>query len=152
MITKVDQRIKNPAHPGHNNQLISTNGRKARRIFDGEPLEENVEALLTAACMSSSKERCGFIVGDEATTQDIFYVNNIHQEPTHNFLMEAADMEAVITEIYEIRQTQIIGVFHTHPNNVTWPTPRDLLGWPNPKLGWRYWIVTANEVIEWELA
>jgi proteasome lid subunit RPN8/RPN11 len=143
---KRTMNLNDPAHPGHQNQLISTHGRKAERIWDVD-LDQQIIDMLTASCLSSNKERCGFVVDDE----DIFYVDNAHEEPTHNFLMDPIDLERVVSEIYDIRQARIIGVFHTHPNNVPWPTPRDLVGWPNPELGWRYWIVTATEVIEWQL-
>jgi proteasome lid subunit RPN8/RPN11 len=140
--------LDNPAHESHVDQLISTNGRVPQRVFDSDnPLDIQVAEILTASCRSTNKERCGFITQDE----DIFYVYNIHKEPTHNFLMDSKDFQNVIAEIYEDRQTRIVGIFHTHPNNVPWPTPRDLVGWPNPALGWRYWIVTGSEVIEWRL-
>jgi proteasome lid subunit RPN8/RPN11 len=142
-----DMKTMDPSHPQHRDQLISTNGRRAERIWDAEPLDKQIVDLLTAACLASNKEVCGFIVDDE----DIFYVANCHQDPRHNFLMDPASFEQVVSEIYDIRQANIIGLFHTHPNNVPWPTPRDLVGWPNPALGWRYWIVTGGEVIEWRL-
>jgi proteasome lid subunit RPN8/RPN11 len=135
-----------PAHPSNTNQIIPVNGRSAERLLNPN-LDKSLIGLLTGSCLSSHKERCGFISEDE----DIFYVNNVHEEPTHNFLMDADDFVTVVSEIYDIRQTSILGVFHTHPNNVPWPTPRDLVGWPNPMLGWRYWIVTNRSVIEWKL-
>ena len=138
--------VTDACHPSNTDQMISTQGRSAQRVFD-QALEKQLHDMLTASCLSSNKERCGFISEDE----DIFYVTNVHCEPRHNFLMDAADFETVVTEIYDIRQTRIEGVFHTHPNNVPWPTPRDLVGWPNPMLGWRYWIVTNTAVIEWKL-
>lgn len=138
--------LNDPAHPSNCNQYIPTNGRKAERVW-GSTLDKQVCDLLTAGCISSNKERCGFVTSDE----DIFYVNNVHAEPRHNFLMDPEDFAEVVSEIYDIRQTRILGIFHTHPNDVPWPTPRDLVGWPNPELRWRYWIVTNTEVIEWEL-
>lgn len=138
--------LNDPAHPSNADQLIPTKGRTAERVWDN-PLDQQIQDLLTASCMSSNKERCGFITADE----DIFYVDNVHSQPRHNFLMDQGDFEIVVSEIYDIRQTRILGVFHTHPNNVSWPTPRDLVGWPNPDLGWRYWIVTNHTVIEWKL-
>lgn len=139
--------LNDPANPGHRNQMISTKGRRVERVWH-LPLDKQIQDLLTAGCLNSNKERCGFITDDE----DIFYVDNVHEEPRHNFLMCPFDFETVVSEIYDIRLTRIIGIFHTHPNNVVWPSPRDLVGWPNPELKWRYWIVTNDQVIEWELA
>jgi proteasome lid subunit RPN8/RPN11 len=138
--------LNDPAHPSHRNHLIPTNGRTARRIWTN-PIDEEIRELLLAGCRSSDKERCGFVTED----QDIWYIDNIHDEPYNNFLMDSDDVEKVVTEIYDIRQTKIFAMFHTHPNGVPWPSPRDLVGWPNPDLKWRYWIVTKTEVIEWQL-
>lgn len=138
-------RILDASHPSSTDQMIPVNGRSAIRIESD--LDRQLHDMLTASCLSSHKERCGFITEDE----DIWYVNNVHREPRHNFLMDSHDFVTVVSEIYDIRQTRIEGVFHTHPNDVPWPTPRDLVGWPNPALGWRYWIVTNGSVIEWKL-
>lgn len=139
-------KISDPAHRTNCDQYIATKGRTAERIWN-EAVDEAIEKELVASCNNSNKERCGFLTED----QDIFYVDNVHAVPQYNFLMDADDLARVVNEIYDIRQTRILGVFHTHPNNVPWPTPRDLVGWPNTQLGWRYWIVTNSEVIEWRL-
>lgn len=97
--------------------------------------------------MGSNVELCGFITSDD----DIWWIDNVHLEPRHNYFFDPQEVETAVHEIYEIRQEKIVGQFHTHPNNVPWPSPRDIAGWPNPDLNWRYWIVTNAEVIEWEL-
>jgi len=137
----------NPAHPSHSNHIISTKGRKAQRVwYPEEPLFEATVNELKLDWNREPFEQCGFI----DSNQDIWYVPNIHQHPTHNFLMETEECERIFNYIFG-RGDNIIGVFHTHPNNVPWPSPRDIVGWPNPLLGWRYFIVTSNEVLEWEL-
>lgn len=140
--------LTNPAHPGHRTQAISTKGRIAERIWNPEsPLDMELENILIGVCQSHLKELCGFITADE----DYIRIDNIHLEPYHNFYMNPDQVEEVIKKIYSIRNTFITGIWHTHPNNVPWPSARDLVGWPNPDLRWRYWIVTNKEVIEWRL-
>lgn len=92
-------------------------------------------------------ERCGFI--DEE--QNIHRVDNIHRNPHSNFYMDEDDAEQTINSIYEIYQSNIIGIYHTHPNGYPWPSPRDIAGWPNPALNWRYFLVTRGQVTEWQL-
>ena len=137
----------NHADPSSVNQLIRTN-RRAQRVWLPEiPLNKDVAEELTTICHSTNTEICGFI--DSA--DEISYIGNHHLHPSHNFLMSAADCEVAFKDIYQKKKRRIIGVFHTHPNNTPWPTPRDLVGWPNPALQWRYFIVTHTSVIEWEL-
>lgn len=93
------------------------------------------------------RERCGFIT----TEWEILEVDNVHQEPYRNFYMDDEDTKHALEYIYEMREESVVAIWHTHPNNVVWPSPRDLCGWPNPGLKWRYLVVTNNEVVEWEL-
>jgi proteasome lid subunit RPN8/RPN11 len=138
----------NPAHPAHANHLISTNGRTVERIWHPDtPLFESVQSELTLACFTNKDEVCGFISED----QDIYYVDNVHEEPRRNFLLDEDSFKSVMRDIYEFRESRVLGIFHTHPNNVVWPSPRDIVGWPNPDLKWRYFIATNMEVVEWAL-
>lgn len=137
----------NPAHPSHSNHLISTGGLRAVRFWSPNPMLKSVQNTLIEKCNQSREELCGFISAE----WDIFYIRNIHEESRHNFLMHQEDFESVVDTIYNVRQSSIIGVWHTHPNNLPWPSPRDIVGWPNPALQWRYWVVTNNEVFEWVL-
>jgi proteasome lid subunit RPN8/RPN11 len=63
--------------------------------------------------------------------------------------MAIEDIQEALNEVCKINGDSVLGVFHTHPNDVPWPTPGDISGWPNPDLEWRYWIATNHEVIEW---
>ena len=140
--------VDNPAHPAHRNHLISTKGRKASRIWlPDTPILESVEHELIDICNNHMRERCGFITSE----WEVVEVDNSHKEPYRNFYMDDADAENALYYIYETRKESVIAIWHTHPNDVVWPSPRDLRGWPNPDLGWRYLIVTNKEVIEWGL-
>jgi proteasome lid subunit RPN8/RPN11 len=141
------QRIDDPAaSPNHSEHAISANGRAVERVWlPRPPMLESVSESLILGANTSSHEQCGLI----DTCWDIHYIDNVHDEPSHNFLLDHAQYTAAVDMIFEVG-VDILGVFHTHPNNVVWPTPRDIRGWP-VETGWRYWIVTNGEVIEWAL-
>lgn len=141
--------LNNPAHPSHSNHLISTKGKKAKRVWHHEsPLYESTVNQLLLDWNRDVIEQCGFIDND----QEIWYVPNVHDKPRANFLMDNHVTCKVLENIYEVTDRKVLGIFHTHPNSLPWPSPRDIVGWPNPRLGWRYFIVTEGEVLEWELS
>lgn len=138
--------ILSPSDPSHCDQLISTNGKKAERVYRDDISKAIVDRLTKMARLGRN-ERCGFLTAAGA----IYPIANGHEEPTHNFFMEKADVKQAVEEIYEISNDRISAIWHTHPNNIPWPSPRDIHGWPNLALGWRYLIVTHSEVLEWKL-
>jgi proteasome lid subunit RPN8/RPN11 len=111
------------------------------------PLDEEIQHHLIMGCRGSRDEVCGFVTDSE----DVLYVPNSHAEPHFNFYMDIEDIQEALDIICKINGQNVIGVFHTHPTNVPWPSPVDLAGWPNPDLRWRYWIATNHEVVEWSL-
>lgn len=139
--------LNDPAHPGHSNHLISTKGKRAQRIFPDVPLFESTVEHLLEIWDEEPTEQCGFIDSE----QNIWVVPNIHENSMKNFLMNQAHVENVMKEIYLKNKNSILGIFHTHPNSLPWPSPRDIVGWPDKAWNWRYFIVTKNEVLEWEL-
>lgn len=142
------KNLNDPAHPGHANHLISTKGRRAQRVwYPDVPLYESTAERLLEEWDENPTEVCGFIDSE----QDVWVIPNIHNSPFANFLMDKKPMETVLKYIYVDMKKSVIGMFHTHPNSLPWPSPRDIVGWPNHKLGWRYFIVTKDEVLEWEL-
>jgi len=140
--------LNNPAHPSHSNHVIPTYGKKAQRVwFTKTPLLEETQKNLLMDWNRGVTEQCGFI--DSA--QDVWYINNLHNNPRMNFLMDNVQAANTLEKIYNKLNRTVLGIFHTHPNNVPWPSPRDIVGWPNPRLKWRYFIVTSKDIIEWEL-
>lgn len=134
--------------PTATDQIIDIGNRKVERIdMPNHPLRGDTINELVMSCRNSPIEVCGFVT----TTGEVHYVGNLHEEPTQNFLMDADEGREVIKEIVLRNHEAILGMFHTHPNNLPWPSPRDIVGWPNPDLGWRYWIATSRDVIEWRL-
>lgn len=139
----------NPADPSHSDHLIPLGGRKAQRVWHPDsPILESVQNELVGICNRFSDEQCGVI----SSEWNVYPVSNVHLKPRFNFLMDELEFREIIRQIYDVREERVLGIFHTHPNNVPWPSPRDIAGWPNPRLEWRYWIATNKEVIEWELA
>ena len=141
--------VISPSDPRHSDQLISTGGLRARRVI---PIGTQILGLSThddliSLCQKNSEETCGFLTFQE----DIFLVKNSHVQPQFNFYMDEESFKETVHEIYQIKKSKIMGIFHTHPNNQPWPSPRDIAGWPNRALNWRYWIATRKELIEWEL-
>lgn len=146
---KVVDKIIDPAHPAHSNYLISTNGKKAEPVERPlVPLFQDTIDTLLSHLEGHYNERCGFITED---MQEVVPVYNSHENPHSNFYMDTEDAQKNIDYIYEDRQTSILGIWHTHPNGYPWPSPRDIIGWPNQKLGWRYFLVSRGNVTEWRL-
>lgn len=138
-----------PSHPAHSNYLISTNGLRAEQIRHPEvPLFESTVAGLLENLDGKYNERCGFITDDD---QEIVVVENAHKNKHNNFYMCEDSAEEAIEYIYEKTNRTILGIWHTHPNGYAWPSPRDIRGWPNLELRWRYFLVSRGVVTEWEL-
>lgn len=140
--------VLDPANPSHNDYLISTNGWRAEQIFDGEPLEPDTIQTLIYQQEVYREERCGFITTGQ---QDVIKVKNSHNDPRMNFYMDPRDVEEHLDFIYKETEREVLGIWHTHPNGYGWPSPRDIAGWPNLELGWRYFLVFRGNVTEWRL-
>lgn len=141
--------ILDPADPSHGDYLISTDGWRAEKLyFTDSPLFESTVSELLHQLELFTIERCGFITTED---QEIVTVDNTHDDPINNFFMEKADYEKALRYIYEETQREVLGIWHTHPNGYPWPSPRDIWGWPNHNLGWRYFLVSRGDVTEWEL-
>jgi proteasome lid subunit RPN8/RPN11 len=136
-----------PSSPSATEHLINTGGRRAERVR-----EPNLPARLTAGLIEACSEFpqieiCGFIDNEF----DFWLAPNVHEEPTHNFLMELDHTRNILNNIYNELHLEVMGIFHSHPNNRPWPSPRDVVGWPNPQLNWRYFLVLKDDVTEWRL-
>lgn len=138
-----------PADPRATELLISVHGRRVERVWypETEMPEETKKGLVLEAAQSDF-EVCGFI--DSEWTH--WYVPNVHMEAERNYLMDNESAQNTIDNIYETLGLDILGIFHSHPNGHPWPSTRDLVGWPDPKLlDWRYFIVLPDDVVEWRL-
>ena len=142
------ENVLDPSHPSHNDYLIGTNGWRAEQVFDGEPLDKRTINALLNQCETYRNERCGFITTME---EEVIVVENSHADPRMNFYMDVEDVRDYLDYIYTDTHREVLGIWHTHPNGYGWPSPRDIAGWPNLELGWRYFLVFRGNVTEWRL-
>lgn len=134
-----------PSHPGHSEYLINTGGFRAERVEFSDMPEITKSDLLTI-CQSHYRERCGLITTD----WEIVGVENVHQNPEFNFYMDHDDFNQSLEYIFQETNRDVLGIWHTHPNNWPWPTPRDICGWPDlDVVDWRYFVITSSNVTEW---
>jgi proteasome lid subunit RPN8/RPN11 len=139
------------ASPSHGNHLIPVGDRQVEHIFyPDKPLSESTKRRLIEDCQKSRLELCGLLDKYER----IYYIENVHEIAESNFFFDEEEYKIAVDECFENcegAEDSILGIWHTHPTNIPWPSPRDIRGWPNPDLRWRYWIVTNREVLEWRL-
>ena len=142
------QNEDDPAHVSHGDYLISTNGFRAESIeYPCDALPQSTIEKLLSELDGHHMERCGFITNNF----EIVRVQNVHTDPHNNFYMDEEDANECFQYIYEELKDHIIGIYHTHPNGYPWPSPRDIVGWPNLALNWRYFLVSRGNVTEWRL-
>lgn len=100
--------------------------------------------LIRAAHTSPFAEVCGFIT----SRMKPFFVLNTADDPRNNFHMSLPNLRRAV-ELIAAAGDEILGVFHSHPGGSPYPSERDLAGWPNSDLNWRYFIVTPDNVYEY---
>ena len=103
-------------------------------------LAEETQAALSLRAKRHGFEVCGFIVGDN----EIVPVKNTHETPKKNFRIDTAENEKY--------SASITGIFHSHPSGFEGPTKADEEGMKvlyRAGCPWRYFIVTADDVIEY---
>lgn len=98
-------------------------------------------ALVRLAAQSPQAEVCGFVTSDGM----VHIIPNVSANPAHAFFMDPQLQIAFLKEHHE----SVIGVFHTHPGGKLDPSEQDIKGW-HPAMPWRYFIVTANQIMEWK--
>lgn len=89
-------------------------------------------------------EHCGLVLSDHTTIE----IRNSARGTGGEFLMMGEDVcDALVPHGMDVED--IVGIFHTHPSNCSHPSIPDIKGWPKGSI--RYFIVTQNKVVEWEL-
>lgn len=89
-------------------------------------------------------EACGFIMAsaDPDTRDFIFDVPNVAKRPEHQFQMDEGYLRLAYSD-----ESNIVGMWHTHPNGPDGPSTTDLKFMPP---GLRYFVVTLNGVFEYD--
>lgn len=97
------------------------------------------DALTAMARSSPNREICGFILDDWS----ICPIRNVADQD-HNFKMSDQD----VINFFQMHYSNVLGLYHSHPSGRQEPSEADIEYAP-ARL--RYWIVTTDDVIEWEL-
>lgn len=97
------------------------------------------EFLGHAAWAQGGHEICGFILQDWG----ILFISNV-SDVEGEFEMHPPELLAAHQNYGKL----LIGVFHSHPSGRVSPSNTDIDYAPQ---GLRYWIVTPDEVVEWDM-
>lgn len=103
-----------------------------------------VERYLLLAAHSET-EICGII----STSWAVYPIRNMAASPVQQFLLDKKLFRESLEQICAVGE-KILGIFHTHPSGHISPSARDIQGWPNRDLNWRYFIATTTEVAEFK--
>lgn len=106
------------------------------------PMPEELRSRLIEAAIEGApdgREICGFVMKDWY----LVFMPNAAQDP-FRFRM---DDEALLAFYAEFPQPE--GMFHSHPDGREEPSGVD---WDYAPVGLRYWIITLDDVIEWDMS
>lgn len=98
------------------------------------------EALVMLANKEAPREMCGFIL---PLWTEIVVLANVSERDDR---FEIADK--ALLQFYEYCSDPL-GFFHSHPSGRPSPSDRDAIYAPH---GMRYWIVTLDNVYEWDMS
>jgi len=102
------------------------------------------EWLTRRASQSAPQEACGFILGSGRIVE----IRNICPNPNRGFNMDPHD---VLSKLGIQWDSEIVGVWHTHPSGTTHPskTDQNALFDGSIKKDWAYFIATKDEVAQY---
>jgi proteasome lid subunit RPN8/RPN11 len=83
-----------------------------------------IEAILEHARREAPRECCGLLVGDRFRIDESVPAANIAVEPSR-FLIDPADHIALNRRLRGSGR-DVVGAYHSHPNNSPVPSPRDI--------------------------
>lgn len=113
-------------------------------LIPGEIPEFLSAQMKAIASKSPEEEICGFVCYDEGKWF-LKLIKNAHKDKKHAFKMDFDEQYQYVMLALET----IAGVFHTHPSGDIRRSPGDIAGF-SFATGWRYWIATASQVVEYE--
>jgi desampylase len=97
--------------------------------------------LRTLANAGLPNEVCGFVMEDWS----VWPVPNSSKQPRNSFEFESEELLRILRD----RSFSIRGVYHSHPGGTPHPSDYDAEHWCYSSF--RYWVVTAFDVYEWEI-
>lgn len=68
-------------------------------------------------------EMCALLIGTGRQVHNIYFTNNIEQSPVH-FTITDEELMKGYKKAVEM-DMEVIGIFHSHPNNKAWPSVTD---------------------------
>lgn len=104
---------------------------------------EVTDELIKLAREADGNEICGYIkvVGNGFGVHPI---TNVSEMPAKTFEMH----EQELIDLHVAESDDLVGIYHSHPGGNPAPSKIDF-EWAPPEM--RYWIVTYNEVYEWDM-
>lgn len=101
-------------------------------------------ALVWEAQQESPNEMCGFVMSDWVHVP----IPNCHPDPQRHFSMDEEAMLPLLQDAGHL----VRGIYHSHPRGGREPSENDVAMMQNYTVhGYRFWIVTFNDVYEWRL-
>lgn len=102
--------------------------------------------LLAAAETAHPRECCGLLLGRPGRIEAAVAAANVAADPDHSFEIDPATLLRTHREARG-RGHQVIGHYHSHPNGVGEPSPRDAA---RAVAGGQFWlIIAAGRVSAW---
>lgn len=87
------------------------------------------QELIKYALKHSPNECCGYLFGtrkgEENIIEEIFTMNNVHQDPKGFFRFSPQEQLDAMIKSKE-KNLEIVGIFHSHPHSKAYPSDEDL--------------------------
>ena len=86
-------------------------------------INKGYQNVLTEYSNSESYEMCAMLIGNGEQVNHIYFTDNIEKSPVHFTIPN----EQLINGYKKAAQMNmdVIGIFHSHPNNKAWPSVTD---------------------------
>ena len=81
--------------------------------------------LLHLAQLSPKLEICGLVSSKNGLAQHCYPINNVADYPQHQFLLDASQQIAAMSQMRELDQ-ELFAIYHSHPTAPAFPSNEDL--------------------------
>jgi len=91
-----------------------------------------VNRILAHAQQNPSVEVCGLIANDASNKKSYYAIDNVAEDPSCRFLMDAAQQIKAMKQMRD-RQQQLFAIVHSHPTSSAQPSALDIAenGYPD---------------------
>jgi proteasome lid subunit RPN8/RPN11 len=91
--------------------------------------EKEIEKMVHHSRSESPREACGILAGqkdrDRIRIAKVYGCDNVHPNPNGEFFMKPEDQLRVFLEIEKIKEIEIVGFYHSHPQGPESPSQID---------------------------